>query len=263
VWHTGTGVVQRRYRGRHARPDGYEEVGTVSAEPATAVRAAGLACVAVPDLPEDLEFRLTADGIPFAALDFYEELEADNSKAFWTAHKHVYEESVKAPILALVAALEPEFGPAKVFRPYRDVRFAKDKTPYKTHQGAWFGESHRYLQVSAAGLMLGGGRWQLSPEQLAGFRRAVDDERHGPTLEKAVGKVRRAGFELHGDVMTRVPSGFAKDHPRAELLRYRTLTGHLDVGAPDWLPTSDAASEIAARWRKLTPLVEWLESHAG
>ena len=99
---------------------------------------------------------MTFTGIPLAALDFYEDLEADNSKAFWTAHKQVYEESVRAPLEALVLALEARYGPAKLFRPYRDVRFSKDKTPYKTHQGAWFGESSRYLQVSAAGLRLAG-----------------------------------------------------------------------------------------------------------
>jgi len=74
-------------------------------------------------------------GIPVAALDFYEDLENDNSKAFWTAHKDVYDEQVKAPLVALAAALGPEFGDGKFFRPYRDIRFAKDKTPYKTHQG--------------------------------------------------------------------------------------------------------------------------------
>ena len=75
---------------------------------------------------------MTFTGIPVAALDFYEDLEADNSKSFWTAHKHIYEESVRTPLEALAAELEPEFGSPKLFRPYRDVRFAKDKTPYKT-----------------------------------------------------------------------------------------------------------------------------------
>ena len=76
-------------------------------------------------------------GFPVAALDFYDDLEMDNTKSFWESHKHVWKESVEAPMKALMAALEPEFGTAKVFRPYRDVRFAKDKTPYKTHQGAF------------------------------------------------------------------------------------------------------------------------------
>jgi uncharacterized protein (DUF2461 family) len=90
-------------------------------------------------------------------LDFYEDLENDNSQAFWTAHKAVYDEQVKSPIVELVAAVAAEFGDAKLFRPYRDIRFAKDKTPYKTHQGVWFNDSRRYLQVSAAGLFVGGG----------------------------------------------------------------------------------------------------------
>ena len=76
-------------------------------------------------------------GFPVAALDFYDDLELDNTKSFWASHNHVYEESVRGPMLALTAALAPEFGQAKVFRPYRDVRFAKDKTPYKDHQGAF------------------------------------------------------------------------------------------------------------------------------
>ena len=200
-------------------------------------------------------------GIPLAALDFYEALESDNSKIFWTGHKQVYEDAVKAPMLALAAELEPEFGAAKLFRPYRDVRFAADKTPYKTHQGAWFDESGRYVQISAAGLFVGGGRWQLSPQQVVELRRAVDDERHGPALVKALAAVERAGFEVGGDQLVRVPAGYPKDHPRADLLRYKTLTARLEFGAPEWLDTPDAAAQIAASWRRLEPLIAWLRSH--
>ena len=82
-------------------------------------------------------------GIPVAALDCYEDLEADNSKAFWTAHKEIYDGCVRAPIVELTAQLEEQFGPAKIFRPYRDVRVSKDKTPYKTHQGAVVHEAVR------------------------------------------------------------------------------------------------------------------------
>jgi uncharacterized protein (DUF2461 family) len=78
-------------------------------------------------------------GIPAAALDFYDDLEQDNSKTFWTAHKAIYDEAVRAPMEALAADLAKDYGEGKLFRPYRDVRFSKDKTPYKTHQGVWFG----------------------------------------------------------------------------------------------------------------------------
>ena len=79
---------------------------------------------------------MSFEGFPDEGLVFYEGLEADNSKTYWTRHKAAYDEHVKAPLLAMLEELAPEFGTAKVFRPYRDVRFSHDKTPYKTHQGA-------------------------------------------------------------------------------------------------------------------------------
>ena len=98
-------------------------------------------------------------GFPDAALDFYDDLELDNTKSFWEAHKHVYDTAVREPMLALTATLADEFGAAKVFRPYRDVRFANDKTHFKNHQGA-------IVQVGAA---TGGAAYQaLDPEDLQG-----------------------------------------------------------------------------------------------
>lgn len=202
-------------------------------------------------------------GIPVAALDFYEDLENDNSKAFWTAHKDVYDEQVKAPLVALAAALGPEFGEAKLFRPYRDIRFAKDKTPYKTHQGVWFGDSRRYLQVSAAGLFLGGGYWHTSSDQVARLRRAVADNRTGPALEKAIAVVTKAGFDVDGEQLTRVPTGFDKEHPRADLLRYKSLTCRREFGSPDWLSTKRTLAEVTKAWRAMSPVVEWLDQHVG
>jgi uncharacterized protein (TIGR02453 family) len=202
-------------------------------------------------------------GIPTAALDFYEDLESDNSKVFWSAHKHVYDESVRAPLEAFCAAVEAEFGPAKLFRPYRDVRFAKDKTPYKTHQGAWFGESNLYLQVSAAGLFVAGGYWETSSAQVDRLRRAVADDVAGAALERAVDAIRKAGFEIGGDTITRVPSGYDKDHPRAELLKHKSLTARRELGCPDWLATGRAKTEIVKAWRKLSPLTSWLDTHVG
>jgi uncharacterized protein (TIGR02453 family) len=202
-------------------------------------------------------------GIPIAALDFYEDLEVDNSKSFWTAHKHVYDESVRAPLEALATALESEFGSAKLFRPYRDVRFSKDKTPYKTAQGAWFGETALYLQVSAAGLFVAGGYWQTSSGQVERLRRAVADDIVGAELERIVAGVRRKKFRVGGEQLTRVPSGYPKDHSRAELLRYKTLTAARELGAPDWLSTPAARTQIVKAWRGITPLVAWLETHVG
>jgi uncharacterized protein (TIGR02453 family) len=206
---------------------------------------------------------VTFAGIPIAALDFYEDLENDNSKGFWTANKHVYDESVKAPLEALVHEIEKEFGPAKLFRPYRDVRFAKDKTPYKTHQGAWFDESARYVQVSAAGLYVAAGYWDTSTPQVERLRRAVADDVAGAALERAIGKTTKAGYNLGGHTLTRVPSGYDKQHPRAELLKHKSLTVSREIGGPDWLSTAKAKAEITKLLRGMAPVVDWLDTHVG
>jgi uncharacterized protein (TIGR02453 family) len=202
-------------------------------------------------------------GIPIAALDFYEDLEADNSKAFWLAHKHVYDESVRAPLEALIVELEPEFGPAKLFRPYRDVRFAKDKTPYKTQQGAWFGQSSTYVAVSAEGLFVAAGYWQTGSDQVARLRRAVADDVAGPQLARAVAAVEKARFTINGERVTRVPSGYPKDHPRSDLLRFKSMTAHRQFGAPAWLSTRRAKTEVVKAWRAMDPLTVWLHTHVG
>jgi uncharacterized protein (TIGR02453 family) len=202
-------------------------------------------------------------GIPVAALDFYEDLEADNSKSFWTAHKDVYDTAVRAPLEALAAELEHDFGSAKLFRPYRDVRFAKDKTPYKTQQGMWFAESARYVAVSAAGLFLAGGYWGTASDQVHRLRRAVDDDIAGAELTRIVERTCGAGFELGGEQTTRVPAGFARDHPRADLLRYKSLTVHRQFGCPPWLTTRRARTEIVRSLNRLGPLVDWLATHVG
>jgi uncharacterized protein (TIGR02453 family) len=202
-------------------------------------------------------------GIPITALDFYEDLEDDNTKAFWAAHKHIYDESVRAPLEALIAELEPEFGPAKLFRPYRDVRFAKDKTPYKTQQGAWFGQSSTYVAVSAEGLFVAAGYWQTGSDQVARLRRAVADDVAGPLLARAITAVEQARFEINGDRVTRVPTGYPKEHPRAELLRFKSITAQRQFGSPAWLPTRRAKSEVVKAWHAMGPLTNWLHTHVG
>jgi uncharacterized protein (TIGR02453 family) len=203
------------------------------------------------------------EGIPVAALDFYEDLEADNSKAFWTAHKSTYDASVKGPLEAFAAEVSREFAQAKLFRPYRDVRFARDKTPYKTHQGVWFPESSRYVQVSAAGLMVAAGYWETSAAQVDRLRRAVADDLTGTALERAILATSKARCSVGGHTLVRVPSGYDKDHPRAALLRHKTLTVSRDVGCPPWLSTPRAKTELTKLLRAMSPVVDWLDTHVG
>jgi uncharacterized protein (TIGR02453 family) len=206
---------------------------------------------------------MTFDGISFAALDFYEDLEADNSKSFWTAHRHIYDEQVKAPLQELAAELGQEFGTAKFFRPFRDVRFAKDKTPYKTHQGVYFAESRRYLQVSAGGLYASGGYYDLASDQLARYRRAVAEDLPGQALEQLIKAATKATLEIRGEQLSRIPSGYPKDHARQKLLRHKSIWATREFGCPDWLQTARAKTEIVKAWRAMQPLIDWLDKNVG
>jgi uncharacterized protein (TIGR02453 family) len=202
-------------------------------------------------------------GISFTALDFYEDLAADNSKTFWTAHKHIYDEQVKAPLVALATELEKEFGPGKLFRPYRDVRFAKDKTPYKDHQGVYFAETRRYLQISAGGMYASGGIYEMAADQVDRFRRAIADDLPGEALVQAIAGAEKAQLRINGDRLTRVPSGYPKDHPRVELLKHKSLYATREFGCPEWLQTPRAKTELVKAWRSMRPLIDWLDKHVG
>ena len=145
-------------------------------------------------------------GFPVAALDFYDDLEVDNTKSYWEKHKATYDADVKAPMIALVAALAPEFAldrqSYKVFRPYRDVRFAKDKTPYKTNQGAYVAVAPAtgwYVEISARGVRTGGGCYDMGGPRLAAYRDAVADDKTGAQLTRITNKLTKAGFELGGE----------------------------------------------------------------
>ncbi|NHW45339.1 DUF2461 domain-containing protein [Paenarthrobacter sp. MSM-2-10-13] len=208
----------------------------------------------------------TFEGIPTAAFRFYAELEENNNREWWLEHKTTYDAEVKQPLVSLLSELEPQFGPAKLFRPNRDVRFSQDKSPYKTAQGAFAAGQEGvgfYLQISADGLLIGGGYHSHTPAQLARFRAAVDAHESGLELQKIVDAVAAAGFAIEGERLKTVPRGFDKDHPRAELLKHKSLSAGVEVGQPEWVSTSAARQEIAARWEVLRPLVEWVGEHAA
>ena len=204
------------------------------------------------------------EGFPEAALDFYDDLEVDNTKAFWEEHRDVYEASVKAPMTALTGALVDEFGPAKIFRPYRDVRFSKDKTPLKTHQGAFVATGPAlgyYVQVGAPGVRVGVGFYDASPGRLAAFRDAVVHERHGPELERLVADLESAGWERGGDRLKTSPRGYDADHPRIDLLRHKSLTLGRMYGFEPFIHTPELLERVRADWRAGTPVLDWLALH--
>ena len=208
-------------------------------------------------------------GFPDEGLVFYEGLEADNTKTFWTAHRSEYESFVRAPMLALLEELSSEFGTAKVFRPYRDVRFSNDKTPYKTHQGAvvhadGYGTGAWYLQISADGLRVGGGVWRLESDQVARYRRAVADGVQGPRLAAEVQRLTAAGYDIGGDRLTRPPKGFeVDDDVRTDLLLHKSLSAHRQWEPAEWLHERAALDRVRTAWRAFVPLNRWLAVNVG
>jgi uncharacterized protein (TIGR02453 family) len=202
-------------------------------------------------------------GWPEEALDFYDGLAADNTKTYWTEHKAVYTDKILDPMTELTEELAAEFGEPKIFRPYRDVRFSADKTPYKTHIGAVVGGTG-YVQLSAEGLAAGAGLWQLSPEQLARYRAAVAHDRLGSELEEIIAAIEKAGIAVHGHgVLKSAPRSYPPDHPRIGLLRNKGLTAWRQWPVESWLETASAKDRLVSFFRTSRPLVSWLNTHAG
>ena len=204
-------------------------------------------------------------GWPDEALEFFEGLEADNSKAYWEQHKPVFEWAVRAPMEALLAELEREFGPFKIMRPYRDVRFSADKTPYKTNIGAGShgaGGGGVYISFSANGIYAGGGTWHMSKDQLVRYREAVDGAA-GADLEAIGAALTAAGFALEGETLKRAPKGWPADHPRITLLRHTSVLVGRHYPPESWMATVEAKQRVVEVWRAAAPANAWLDDHVG
>ncbi len=193
------------------------------------------------------------------AFEFYEGIEADNSKAYWTAHRAVYDADVLAPMEALLTELAEEFGDGKVFRPYRDVRFSADKSPYKTAIGATLA-SGGYVHLSADGLGVAIGYHMMAPDQLARYRQAVAEDVTGEQLRRVIAEVEAAGIDVVGEQpLKTAPRGFSKDHPRADLLRYKGLVAWQEWPVDPWMHTAKVKARIVKHLRGARPLKEWLD----
>jgi uncharacterized protein (TIGR02453 family) len=201
-------------------------------------------------------------GWPAEAVEFYEQLETDNTKAFWQQHKSVYEGCVKGPMVELLAELADDFGAGRVFRPYRDVRFSKDKSPYKTNCAAHLPGG--YISLSADGLFVGSGLYMPEPGQLRRFREAVDDDVSGSTLESIVATLRRGGYEVGAhDVLKVAPKGYPRDHPRIELLKHKGLVMSKSWPVQAWLGTRRAKDRVVTSLEAAAPLNAWLAEFVG
>ena len=188
---------------------------------------------------------------------FFLGLRANNSKAYFEAHRKQYEQDVKAPLLAMLADLEGEFGPPRrVSRPNRDIRFSADKSPYKLNIYADL-ERGGYVSLDADGLVAAGGRYMVEDEQLRKLRTAVANDRSGKQLVEVVAELREKGYDVEGQELKRVPSPYPQDHPRAELLRHKRLIYWKRWPAGPWIATAKAKERVAQAWRDGAALESW------
>jgi len=139
---------------------------------------------------------------------------------------------------ALLTELGKDFGgEIKTFRQNRDIRFSRDKSPYKTNT---YGILHEtaiaaqglYASISAEGLVAGSGYYLMAPDQLDRYRQGVAGGELGPQLARRIGKAQEAGLELRGETLSTTPRGYPKDHERIELLRRKNLTPGPNAGVP-------------------------------
>ena len=204
-------------------------------------------------------------GIPAEAFEFYEHLDVDNSREFWIEHKSEYEQYVRDPLHELAQSLEPDFGPAKLYRPYRDMRFSRDKTPYKDHQGCFFAADNGlgwYLQVSAHGLMVAGGWYSSSGPQVKRFREHITEAGAGD-IRAALKELPKAGFTIDGEQLKSRPRGIDADHPDLDLLRHRTLHATKTWEPEAWMGTKRLRTTVHKSLDKLRPMVVTLAQIVG
>jgi len=197
-----------------------------------------------------------------AALRFFQDLEDDNSREFWLAHSHTYEREVKQPLLALLESLPEKYQPFRLYRMNRDLRFTKDKSPYKVQQGA-ISEAEGgdyYLHVDGTA-----GAYRLEPDQLDRYRTAVDDGRKGRALERILADLEQQAVETQMGMpaLRTAPRGYAKDHPRIDLLRRKGLVGSRTLTGTELGDGDRIRDFVVETFTACEPLVGWLTRHVG
>jgi len=193
---------------------------------------------------------------------FFLGLQMNNSKPYFESHRKQYEQDVKAPMVALLADLEAEFGAARLSRPNRDIRFSADKSPYKTNIYAST-SAGGYVALDAEGLVAGGGRYMMEPSGLAAFREAVAAKGSGEKIAGIVAALRAKGYEVTGQELKRVPSPHSQDHPRGDLLKHKRLVYWRRWEIEPWIATAKARERVRQAWVDGRDLDRWLARHLG
>jgi len=207
-------------------------------------------------------------GFGSRAVTLLRELAADNSKSWYETNRDAFAAQVRTPMERLIGeAAECHGGRVKLFRQHRDVRFSKDKSPYKTGTyglvtGLPEGRA-LYVALTQNGFYAGTGVYQMAPDQVRRYRAAVDAEVSGEELRTILDRLRASGLEVSGDSLSGTPRGVPRDHPRIDLMRLKSLTAGARLD-PDAAIRGRRPLDHAFRtWETAAPLTDWLAAHVG
>lgn len=213
---------------------------------------------------------------------FLRDLGRNNEKAWFNEHRGEYEAHYLGPARAFVDAVGPQLGKVEprvvweprvngsIFRVNRDIRFSKDKTPYKDHIDFWFWQGDRktalsgfYLRVRDRSVHLGAGSHGFSKEALVRYRARIEDDRAAKSLAALLKRLERAGYEVQGKTYKKTPRGFAGSGVAEELVLYGGLSAGVERKTPPELGSRKFVAYCVKEWRKLAPLHRWLVDNVG
>lgn len=220
-------------------------------------------------------------GFAKRAPGFFHALAAEMSREWFAEHKSDYETLWVQPMTTLLGEVVARLGPAykgirlaepKVFRLHRDVRFAADKAPYKTHIGAIVSIGPGAAMETGAALYLqlgleeyaGAGNYIFTSEQLVRWRKKVAADRTGKEIATLIAAARKGGLTLDArDVLARVPRGLDPEHPRAELLRHKGCVLGFPAIPRGLIHKPAFAAWLAEQATRAAPVVRWLHKHVA
>ena len=173
-----------------------------------------------------------------------------NEKSWFEDHREDWERHVRDPMDALLQEAERRYGPGRVLRQHRDLRFTPDARPYREDTG--FTAGGVYLSAGVDGLQVGGGLYEPSRPQLRAARTTIDERPHAAAaLQRVLDDLTDAGYELAGPPLRTAPRGYDRDHPRIDLLRMQHYAALVH------LPLESPLDDVVAAWDRVQPLVRW------
>lgn len=221
-------------------------------------------------------------GFSQETFDFIADLRRNNNKKWFDKNRERYEEHYLEPAKQFVtdagealSEIAPDINAeprvnGSIFRINRDIRFSKDKTPYKDHLDLWFWEGDRktalsgfYLRLTPDSVTVGAGAHRFDTAQLARYRDGVASPASGRALLSITSDMESYGYDVLGEEMKKLPRNFAAEGETARFLRFKALYVHDEGDHPGVVGNARFVNWCARRWEKQAPLHRWLQAYVA